>query len=125
MANSYGYLKYMIILFSLVFSLALFNRQEAQMILKKYSFVSLFSFGFVALYLLMYAWYTPIANGNRLVLALFTPTMFTFCFVIFRLFEQQLLIPLSRTAAKKIDLGRVLNLAFGRHLIAGWVYNYH
>ncbi|MBK8901147.1 MAG: hypothetical protein IPM53_08190 [Anaerolineaceae bacterium] len=109
MANSYGYLKYMVIMFSLVLSLWLFNRSKARDILIEFPFVALFAAGFFAIYLFLYAWYTPIANGNRLVLALFSPLMFTFSFIIYRLFDKQLVVKLNRHSSKTVHLGLLLN----------------
>ena len=117
MADSYGYLKYMIILFGLVLSLSLFNRQRAWAILTQHFYLALFSFGFIVLYVLLYAWYTPIANGNRLVLALFSPITFTFCFIIYRLFDQQLLIQLNRKSTRTVHLGLLLNWLLGSLLL--------
>ena len=109
---SYGYLKYVIIFFSFVFALFILNRHYVvTTILKKHLYLSLFVASFFAAYLTLYAWYWPISSGNRFVLALFTPFMFTLAFIIYRLFETKLIIPLSRNSSRTINLGRVLNWA--------------
>ena len=108
---SYGYLKYVIIFFGFVLTLFILNRKYAVAIIKKYSFLSLFAASFFAAYLTLYAWYWPISSGNRFVLALFTPFMFTLAFIIYRLFANKLIIPLSRNSSRTINLGRALNWA--------------
>ncbi|WP_420643770.1 hypothetical protein [Candidatus Leptofilum sp.] len=113
MATSYGYLKYLILLFGLVLGLFLFNRQRIKTILKEFPFLVLFSTGFFIVYVLLYAWYTPIANGNRLVLALFSPLTFTFTFIIYRLFDKQLVIKLSNNSKRTVHLGNLLNWTLG------------
>lgn len=117
MANSYGYLKYLVILFSLVLSLCLFNWSKLKDILREFPFLALFVAGFFAVYLLLYAWYTPIANGNRLVLALFSPLMFTFSFIIYRLFEKQLVVQVNRHSTKTVHLGLGLNVLLASILL--------
>ncbi|MAT96154.1 MAG: hypothetical protein CL608_03340 [Anaerolineaceae bacterium] len=107
--NSYGYLIYFCLLFGLVLSLVIVNRQQTMIIIKKYPFISLFVSGFFGAYSLLYAWYWPISSGNRFVLALFTPIMFTLAFLLYRLFEPQLSLKLSRHSQTRINLGQLLN----------------
>lgn len=117
MANSYGYLKYVVVIFSLVLGLFLFNPRRAITVLKEYMFVAVFVSSFFSIYLILYAWYTPIANGNRLVLALFSPGMFTFGFIIYQLFEEQLLVKISRNSSKVVHLGNLLHWLLGGILL--------
>ena len=74
--DSYGYAEFL--LFYLVAIMLFFGQNRAQTwsILQRASpWVILFVVGYFIGYILLYAWYTPIAEGNRFVLALFLPGM--------------------------------------------------
>jgi len=66
------------------------NHQLAGGFLRQYAFLFLFNLIYFPVYLLLYAWYTPINSGNRFTLAQFLPLMFAFSFVIFRLYSKHL-----------------------------------
>jgi hypothetical protein len=75
-ANSYGYAGFLVVY--VVALLLLFGQNRAwnrSILLQTHPCVLLFLFGYFAVYILLYAWYTPIAVGNRFVLSLFLPTM--------------------------------------------------
>jgi hypothetical protein len=55
--------------------------------------LTLFVVGYLLCYLLLYAWYTRIAYGNRFVLALFLPMLF--CCVRLAAYAQQRGLPLA------------------------------
>lgn len=107
--NAYGYVLYFAILFGLVLTLVLVNWQRTRSILKQYPFVALFAASFFSCYVLLYAWYWPISSGNRFVLALFSPAMFTLSFVMYRLFDQQLSLQIKQTSQQMLNLGQLLN----------------
>jgi hypothetical protein len=74
--NSYGYAEFLAVY--VVALLLLFGQNRAwsrSILLQTHPCVLLFLFGYFAVYTLLYAWYTPIAEGNRFVLSLFLPTM--------------------------------------------------
>jgi hypothetical protein len=107
--KSYGYVLYFDILFGSVLTLALINWRRTLAIIKKYPFVTLFCAAFFSSYLLLYAWYWPISSGNRFVLALFSPAMFTLGFVMYRLFDPQLALKIKQDSQQTVHLGQLIN----------------
>jgi hypothetical protein len=71
----------------------------------------LFALGYFLGYLTLYAWFWPISSGNRFVLALFSPLMFTLPFTIYCLFADHLTIQISQRSPRTIHLGQALNWA--------------
>jgi hypothetical protein len=74
--HSYGYAEFL--LFYLIAIMLFFGQNRAQTwsILRRANpWVILFVVGYFFGYTLLFAWYTPIADGNRFVLALFLPGM--------------------------------------------------
>lgn len=73
--SSYGYLKYAAIylLFSLLFIVQHARRTREILFRGRASAATAFVISYFACYLLLYSWYTPIADGNRLTLSLFLP----------------------------------------------------
>ena len=73
--SSYGYLKYAAIyfLFALLFTIQHPRRARDLLCRDGASVASAFVIAYFTLYLLLYSWYTPIADGNRLTLSLFLP----------------------------------------------------
>jgi hypothetical protein len=80
--RTYGYWKYVVFYGAAAFVVALLQRQRALERIKQHPFVVTFVLGYLGGYLLLYAWYVPIAAGNRLLLALFLPFMFASAFVL-------------------------------------------
>ena len=120
--TSYGYLKYVILFFGFTCTLVILNRRHAFSIFKAHRYVALFAISFFAAYLILYAWYWPISSGSRFVLALFSPLMFTFSFIIYQLFGQRLILNSSRNSDSTINLGRLLNWAIlGILLVDGYI----
>lgn len=75
--KSYGYYKYVLIyLLSFLILVGLNSRYNAGWA-TQHLFTLLFSLSYFAVYLLGYAWYSPISSGNRHVLAQFLPFMFS------------------------------------------------
>jgi hypothetical protein len=54
----------------------LLRRRDALLGIRKHAFVIAFVLAYLACYTLLYAWYVPVAAGNRLVLGLFLPFMY-------------------------------------------------
>ena len=71
--RSYGYWKYVVFygLLALVAALAWPGRTGA--VLRQRPFVALFAAGYLVGYVMLYAWYVPVAAGNRLLLSIFLP----------------------------------------------------
>jgi hypothetical protein len=75
--NSYGYFKFIVIYLSL-FTVAIFwFWQRAREIAISHPFLCLFLMLYFGGYFLLYSWYAPIADSNRLILSQFIPFMFT------------------------------------------------
>ena len=82
--HSYGYFKYFAIYIMFCLYILIAN-QRYKLIVREYAFLCLFNFMYFIIFLLLYAWYTPIASGNRLFLSQFLPLMFAFSFIICKL----------------------------------------
>ena len=80
--KSYGYLKYVLIYAVFALVLTLLNFQQSLAIVKRHPFLILFCLSYFFVYLLIYAWYVPVASGNRFTLALFMPLMFFLATII-------------------------------------------
>jgi hypothetical protein len=74
--RTYGYWKYVVFYGAVALIILAMNWRWSVGMLRKHPFVVLFGLGYFVGYVLLYAWYVPIARGNRLVLALFLPFMF-------------------------------------------------
>jgi hypothetical protein len=75
-SDSYGYFKYVLIYLAIALLTTLLNLRNLK-ITKAQTFLLLFYSSYFIAYLLLYAWYIPIASGNRFTLALFLPLLFT------------------------------------------------
>lgn len=76
MAASYGYLTY-VWLYAGALAAALLTRpRQAWETARRHGFLLLFVCLYFVGYFLLYAWYAPIASGNRLILAQFLPLLF-------------------------------------------------
>jgi len=76
MANSYGYFKYFLIYLIVLIITQIFNWAKHRKMPQLDLFNLVFLSAYFGLYFLLYSWYVPIAEGNRLVLAQFMPAMF-------------------------------------------------
>ncbi|WP_420643771.1 hypothetical protein [Candidatus Leptofilum sp.] len=110
--NSYGYWIYACLLFGFVLIVALFNWHKAKTIVAQHPFLALFVNGYFAVYILLYAWFWPISSGTRFSLALFSPVMFVLAFIMYRLFEDHLLLQLKSQSAQTVHWGQLLNWVF-------------
>jgi hypothetical protein len=76
--GSYGYFKYALVLALAVIGVVLFDVGKATAIWRAHPAGVLFLAAFFVAYVLLYSWYRPIlGGGNRLVLALYLPFLFT------------------------------------------------
>lgn len=79
---NYGYHKYISIFFAfLLFSIAL-NNKYLHKLPKKTIYLTLFVLTVVTSYSILVFWYTSIAPGNRFILTIFLPTIFSLAFAI-------------------------------------------
>ena len=74
--RTYGYWKYVVFYGAVLIVVLAMNWRWTIGMVQRHFFVVLFALGYIVGYVLLYAWYVPIARGNRLVLALFLPFMF-------------------------------------------------
>jgi hypothetical protein len=102
--NSYGYYKYVWIYF--VFSLVMvaMNSRYNIQVATRYPFLLGFCLSCFVVYLLGYAWYMPIATGNRFILAQFLPFMFTVSYVICKQPSSRVSIRLLGVQIRPVDV---------------------
>ncbi len=74
--KSYGYWKYVLFYSAVAMVVLGLHWRWGVGLLRRHPLVALFVVGYFVGYAVLYAWYVPIARGNRLVLALFLPFMF-------------------------------------------------
>lgn len=106
-AQSYGYHRYVIgyAAFALLAAGIGFRRSGKD--LARYGLPIGFAAAYVASYFVLYAFYAPIASGNRLTLALFLPLMFSLSVVAVRS-GRELRIPLGRWRVSLLTAFNVL-----------------
>jgi hypothetical protein len=107
-ASSYGYYKYVAINLVILIVLAILNGRRSIEMVAKYPYLLLFCLAYFAAYLFAYAWYTPIASGNRFTLALFLPWMFATSYAIHTL--PATCLPIRHFEVKLRDVLNVLVL---------------
>jgi hypothetical protein len=76
-ARSYGYAKYALIYAAALIAAAAWQRRRAATLVRRHAFLVAFLALYFAGYFLLYAWYSSIAAGNRLVLGQLIPLLFT------------------------------------------------
>jgi hypothetical protein len=74
--ETYGYWKYVVFYGLAALVAALVERRRALEHIVEQPFAIAFVLAYLASYALLYAWYIPVAAGNRLVLGLFLPYMY-------------------------------------------------
>ena len=74
--HSYGYFKYIVIYASLLAVAVIWQWRRAWRAFVANPFLYLFLLIYFPAYFVLYFWYAPIAEGNRLILAQFLPLMF-------------------------------------------------
>ena len=79
---SYGYAIYLFVYSILLFTFSLLNWRLAIAKIRQHFWLILFIAAYFIFYLLAVAWYTPIAKGNRFILAYFLPYMFVLFYVL-------------------------------------------
>jgi len=75
--HSYGYFKYCVIYLSFLVLVMASYRQKICRGFSENIFLYFFLASYFGCYCLLYFWYAPIVSGNRLILSLFVPLMFT------------------------------------------------
>jgi hypothetical protein len=81
----YGYWKYMLFYGLLALAAALAAPRRTATLLRDHRFTAVFAAGYLVGYTLLYAWYVPIAQGNRLLLAIFLPFVTVAGLILYRL----------------------------------------
>ena len=90
--HSYGYFKYILVYMCMVVIAILLLWQRARQIIMSNRILCLFLVLYFVTYLLLYFWYAPIADGNRLILAQFIPLMFTLSYGLYKLLDASRII---------------------------------
>ncbi len=123
MAQSYGYVEFLVIYAITLVLLFGQNFNKTLFILKQTNLsLLLFTVGYFAGYTLLYAWYTPIASENRFILTLFLPILFIFLKLISRAQMEKLsFICFGKTFSASIISGIVL-ICFIAYLITIFPY---
>jgi hypothetical protein len=106
--ESYGYFKYEVAYLSFALVLAVVCYRHTLDFMRRYRFLWIFNGVYFGAYVLLYAWFTPIAAGNRLPLAQFMPLMFGLSVVIYRLYAGVALVTWRQ---RSIELTRVFTVA--------------
>lgn len=83
--NSYGFFNYVLIYAGFALLLVALNLRRSIELVRKHLFLTLFLLSFFVVYFLLYAWYVPIDAGERFILSLFLPFMFTASTIIVQL----------------------------------------
>jgi len=83
--NSYGFFNYVVIYAGFALLLVALNLRRSLELVGKHPFLTLFLLSFFVIYFLLYAWYVPIDAGERFILSLFLPFMFTASTIIVQL----------------------------------------
>lgn len=76
MFQSYGYFTYVFIYFALLLFVSIWQWSHTKQLIQASPIIVLFALSYFIGYFLLYAWYVPIASGNRFVLALLMPFLF-------------------------------------------------
>jgi len=103
MINSYGYFKYLIIYMTLLTVICLLMWWKTKEKLKDDPILLLFIILYFTIYFLLYSWFTPIAAGNRFILAQFIPFMFTISVGLHKLLQSNR-ITIGRYSIQQIAL---------------------
>lgn len=106
--SSYGYAKYILYLFLILIFSVLLNPRRTLGEIRRHPLVFLFVGAYLMGYFLLYAWYTPIAQGNRLILALFLPLVFALSYAFSFLLQSG--DPNSRSYKRNRSLSTITNL---------------
>ena len=105
--HSYGYFKYFALYTLFTLLVLALNWPHTTELFKRYTALWVFNLLYFSAYLLLYAWYVPIAYGNRLTLGQFIPLMFALSFVIYRLIPD---LPAFTLKGKRFSLAQLFSL---------------
>ena len=119
-SSSYGYLKYVGFYLAMLGVASMVRFRQAAKSFRIQPRVPIFVTTFIAAYVLLYAWYTPIAPGIRLVLGLFLPLMWS----LFRLFESEYFrLPVFRLKGHDVSWLNATHSVVGMLLIVDlWLF---
>lgn len=105
--QSYGYDLYLLLyafllIYNLYFSF-LINCQKLENFLKKHFFNFLFIFLILITYSMLVFWYSPIAGGNRFILVIFLPLLFSLAWIANKLSVLNMNISVIKTGKIRIN----------------------
>ena len=83
--ESYGYVKYVMLYLLMAIGTCMLTGRSALAMVRKYPLVLVFWVAWPLIHTALYAWFAPVSNARRFLLAQFMPFMFTAAYVI----EQQ------------------------------------
>ena len=110
--HTYGYHKYVLLYLLFAVGIAWGNRAGARRLLRENLWLTLFLACYFAGYLVLYAWYVPIAGpGDRFILGQFLPFMFALSYGITRLSWPQPLLSWGRVRLSSLRLFHIATLA--------------
>lgn len=95
--HSYGYFKYLVIYGLLALAGMIWDRRRAVGWAQQHRFMLIFILAYFGAYFVLYAWYAPIAEGNRLILAQFLPLLFVLFAAVHGLLRHKVVKIFDRT----------------------------
>jgi hypothetical protein len=123
-SNSYGYAPFLLLYasFALLLFLQNIKRFLAEGRLARWALRAFFILAYVSGYFALYAWFTPISSGNRLVLGLFLPVLFCLLWVIHFAHSQNLGVTLWGQRLSASGMSLVILLALLAYLATTYPY---
>jgi hypothetical protein len=102
--NSYGYFTYLFLYTVFGATAMVLHSRRAREKVRRNFFVLLFFASYFMVYLLLYAWYTPIDVGNRFTLSLFLPYLFAVSLPIAAFYEEHPVVKVAGLEVKLLNL---------------------
>jgi hypothetical protein len=109
-AKSYGYFKYVVLFSTIALLISVLHIRSTLAIVRRHLFLILFCLSYFLAYFLIYAWYTPVASGNRFTLSLFMPLLFFLGTIINTQFHHHPFITLGSIKARWFHLFNFMTL---------------
>ena len=82
--ESYGYVKYVMLYLLIALATCMLTGRSALAMVRKYPLVFVFWVAWPLMHIALYAWFAPVSNARRFLLAQFMPFMFTAAYAIHR-----------------------------------------
>ncbi len=115
----FGYASFLLLYLCFVLLVVIQNRRLCGDLLRDKSLAIrlFFIVSYFTVYLALYAWYTPIASGNRFFLALFLPAIFSFAWLISYATEQGLHFSVRGRHVSASSVAPLILIALLAHLL--------